>query len=104
MTEAKEEKPKTGTKTTRKSVPKTTDETTTDETTTDETTTEKKSEILVVLCNQDGFRRGGRSFTKGTNEVNVDDLTPEQIEQITTEPKLACVYKDAPTEPEALPE
>jgi hypothetical protein len=51
----------------------------------------KKVPALKVSSLREGFRRGGRAWTKEAQVVKLSDLTKDQIAQIKGEPMLAVV-------------
>ena len=55
---------------------------------------DKKVPGLRVVAAQDGFRRGGRAWSKEPTDVALSDLSREQIAQIKAEPKLAVTEVD----------
>lgn len=56
-----------------------------------------KRQALQVIAKRDGFRRAGREW-HGTTTVPLDELTRQQIEQLTAEPMLVTQLVDAPAE------
>lgn len=61
-----------------------------DETQTDDTWNVPKA--IRVVSQIDGFRRGGRAWSKAPTDVSFDDLTEEQLKQILAEPLLTVVF------------
>lgn len=57
---------------------------------------DKKVPGLRVIAAQDGFRRGGRAWSKEPTEVALTDLTKEQIAQLKAEPTLAVTECEIP--------
>jgi hypothetical protein len=51
----------------------------------------KKVPALKVSSLREGFRRGGRAWTKEAQVVKLSELTKDQIAQIKGEPMLAVV-------------
>ena len=54
-------------------------------------------QVLQVISKRDGFRRAGREW-HGTTLVPLDELTPEQYEQIDSEPMLVAQLMEVPAE------
>ncbi|MDR2187028.1 MAG: hypothetical protein LBE62_03125 [Azonexus sp.] len=49
---------------------------------------EIKADRLLVRSSVEGFRRGGRAWSKAETEVSAADFTAEQLRQIMAEPRL----------------
>lgn len=59
---------------------------------------------LKVVPKKDGFRRAGRVFTGEGQVIPYEDLTEQEVEQLTTEPMLVVMEVDLPkAEPESAP-
>lgn len=50
---------------------------------------------LQITSTTDGFRRGGRAWSREPTVVDADELTVEQLEQIRGESRLTVVELDA---------
>ena len=51
---------------------------------------------LKVVPKKDGFRRAGRVFSGEGQVIAYEDLTPEEVELLTTEPMLVVMEVDLP--------
>ena len=47
-----------------------------------------------IVPKRDGFRRAGHAFPAEGKTIPLDELTPEQIEQLATEPMLVAMPVD----------
>ena len=56
---------------------------------------------LRVVAKKDGFRRAGRVFTGDAQVIPYEDLTAEEVEQLTTESMLVVMEVDLPKAAEA---
>lgn len=54
-------------------------------------------QVLQVIAKRDGFRRAGREW-HGTTTVPLDELTPQQVEQLRAEPMLVTLLLEVPAE------
>ncbi|QEA14272.1 hypothetical protein [Comamonas flocculans] len=54
-------------------------------------------QVLQVVSKRDGFRRAGRAWS-GTTTVALDELTQEQVEQLSTEPMLVTLLLEVPAD------
>lgn len=60
---------------------------------------EGADKVLRVIAKRDGFRRAGRVFTGEATYIELDDLTDDQYEQLSTEPMLVADLVDRPGQP-----
>lgn len=53
---------------------------------------------LMVISKRDGFRRAGYTFGGEAQTIAYADLTPDQVQQLKTEPLLVVTEVDLPKE------
>jgi hypothetical protein len=56
---------------------------------------------LVVSSNLDGYRRGGRAWTKQPITIARDDLSEEQFNQVIEDANLTVEFVDLPLQSQA---